>query len=384
MILHAPIKAGATSQTIDVELWDSSSTTGAKLAGLTYDTVGLVASYRRGATGPRTAITLATQTVGGAYSAGGFAEIDATNMKGLYRLDLPDSAVATGAPYLVIELHGAANLVAQTVLVPLPVNIESDSYNRLGTPAGASVSADIAAAKSDTAAILLDTGTDGVVIVNDGITAAKLAADAITEIQNGLSTLNAAAVRTAIGLAAANLDTQLATIAAYIDTEIATILAAVDAEITAILADTNELQTDWVNGGRLDLLLDAISSKTGTIGAVSVTISSPVKANGDIEIVRGDDYLIVDGRSIDIIVNAVYSNSSAMLTVSSAAGAVIAVSATGTAGTGSTTYQFEVPKSASEVVPGTYDYDAEITTSSGSTITPQTGLFEVLEDFTRP
>jgi len=28
--------------------------------------------------------------------------------------------------------------------------------------------------------------------------------------------------------------------------------------ITAILNDTNELQTDWTNGGRLDLLLDAI------------------------------------------------------------------------------------------------------------------------------
>lgn len=27
--------------------------------------------------------------------------------------------------------------------------------------------------------------------------------------------------------------------------------------VTSILADTNELQTDWVNGGRLDLLLDS-------------------------------------------------------------------------------------------------------------------------------
>lgn len=34
------------------------------------------------------------------------------------------------------------------------------------------------------------------------------------------------------------------------------------ANITAILADTNELQTDWVNGGRLDNILDARSSQT--------------------------------------------------------------------------------------------------------------------------
>lgn len=32
--------------------------------------------------------------------------------------------------------------------------------------------------------------------------------------------------------------------------------------VAAILADTNELQTDWANGGRLDLLLDAVKAKT--------------------------------------------------------------------------------------------------------------------------
>jgi len=71
-------------------------------------------------------------------------------------------------------------------------------------------------------------------IASDAITAAKVAADAVTEIQSGLAT-------------AANL----ATVAGYLDTEIA-----------AILADTNELQTDWANGGRLDLILDARASQT--------------------------------------------------------------------------------------------------------------------------
>lgn len=40
----------------------------------------------------------------------------------------------------------------------------ADMQPKLGTPAGASMSADIAAVKSDTAAVLLDTGTDGVVV----------------------------------------------------------------------------------------------------------------------------------------------------------------------------------------------------------------------------
>lgn len=42
--------------------------------------------------------------------------------------------------------------------------LTGDAYARIGAPAGASVSADIAAVKSDTAAVLADTGTDGVVV----------------------------------------------------------------------------------------------------------------------------------------------------------------------------------------------------------------------------
>jgi len=56
--------------------------------------------------------------------------------------------------------------------------------------------------------------------------------------------------------------TDLATVAGYIDTEVA-----------AILTDTNELQTDWTNGGRLDLLIDAIKAKTD-VGLSTATWTS--------------------------------------------------------------------------------------------------------------
>lgn len=46
-------------------------------------------------------------------------------------------------------------------------------------------------------------------LIDDSITSGVMAASAITEIQSGLSTLDAAGVRTAVGLASANLDTQL-------------------------------------------------------------------------------------------------------------------------------------------------------------------------------
>lgn len=41
-------------------------------------------------------------------------------------------------------------------------------------------------------------------------------------------------------------------------------------DIDAVLADTAELQTDWTNGGRLDLIIDAILTDTGTTLEASI------------------------------------------------------------------------------------------------------------------
>jgi hypothetical protein len=87
-----------------------------------------------------------------------------------------------------------------------------DSFARLAAPAGASIAADIAAIKAETALIVADTNEVQASLANGGFT------DLLLD--------------------------QLQT------------------DITAILADTNELQTDWVNGGRLDLLIDAILADT--------------------------------------------------------------------------------------------------------------------------
>ncbi|KKN16222.1 hypothetical protein LCGC14_0978150 [marine sediment metagenome] len=47
--------------------------------------------------------------------------------------------------------------------------------------------------------------------------------------------------------------------------DLATLLAAASPEIAQILADTGELQTDLVDGGRLDLLVDAIKATTDNL-----------------------------------------------------------------------------------------------------------------------
>lgn len=166
-----------------------------------------------------------------------------------------------------------------------------DNYARLGAPAGASVSADVAAIKAETATILSDTNDiqtripaslvggriDASVgaMASDVLTSTALAASAVTEIQSGLSTLDAAGVRTAVGLASANLDTQIGTLAT--GASLATVAGYLDTEIAAILADTNELQTDWANGGRLDLILDARASQT-SVDAIAAYVDTEVAA----------------------------------------------------------------------------------------------------------
>lgn len=96
------VKAGSTDVTIYVRLRDS--TTGLAKTGLVYNSAGASAYYTRPGAAA-VAITLATQTVTGAHADGGFVEVHATNAKGLYRLDLPDAAVAAGVGFVIVSIE---------------------------------------------------------------------------------------------------------------------------------------------------------------------------------------------------------------------------------------------------------------------------------------
>lgn len=95
----------------------------------------------------------------------GVPEVDVTHISGDAQsaTDLKDFADAGYDP--------STNKVQGVVLVDTLTTYTGntvqtgDSYTRLGAPSGASMSADVAAIKSDTAAILLDTGTDGVAVI---------------------------------------------------------------------------------------------------------------------------------------------------------------------------------------------------------------------------
>ena len=134
------IKKGSTSKIVHLFLSDSAATDGSGKTGILYSDV--TGYYMRPGDLAPTAITMATATIG-TYASGGFIEIDAANMPGIYEFSIPDACLASGADQVVIMLKGVG-------FAPLPLEIQLDDntskdiYDRVGAPAGASVSADIA------------------------------------------------------------------------------------------------------------------------------------------------------------------------------------------------------------------------------------------------
>lgn len=114
---------GTTSLIIEVYVADSSVTTGAGLTGLAYNTSNLKAYYKRNTASADVAITLASVGTLGTYTSGGFAEVDATNMPGVYELHIPNAALVAGADSVTILLFGA------THVYPVVVDIELTGWN---------------------------------------------------------------------------------------------------------------------------------------------------------------------------------------------------------------------------------------------------------------
>lgn len=108
------ITAGTQNVSLETFLGNPDSTNGAGVTGILYNTSGLLARYYRADTGPVN-ITLATQTPTGVFSAGGFVEVSPTGLPGVYRLDLPNAAVAVGAESAVVYVYGPSNVVASPI-----------------------------------------------------------------------------------------------------------------------------------------------------------------------------------------------------------------------------------------------------------------------------
>ena len=103
------IAPGSTSQSIELYLGST---------GLTASTSGLSARYNRTRTAS-VSIPLVARTIAQAWTSGGFAEVDATNMPGVYRLDLPDAALAAGADDVTVVVRGASGTNGAVMTIKL-------------------------------------------------------------------------------------------------------------------------------------------------------------------------------------------------------------------------------------------------------------------------
>jgi hypothetical protein len=219
-------------------------------------------------------------------------EVDATDTPGLYRFDWPDAAFAAGTEVVLTIKHTSCfteSLRVELVdynprdgvrlgLTALP-NAAAEAAGGLytrGTGAGqinqaanGQIDANVTHAAGTawlSGCITSATFTNGAIgsnaIASNAIGAAELAADAVTEIAAGVwaeatRTLTAidedsttldidAAVRAAVGLAAADLDTQLSTIDNFLDTEVAAIKAKTDS-LTFTVAGQVDANIESVN-----------------------------------------------------------------------------------------------------------------------------------------
>lgn len=103
------IAPGSTSQSIELYLGAT---------GLKASTSGLSARYNRTRTAS-VSIPLVARTIGQAWTSGGFAEVDATNMPGVYRLDVPDAALAAGADDVTVVVRGASGTNGAVMTIKL-------------------------------------------------------------------------------------------------------------------------------------------------------------------------------------------------------------------------------------------------------------------------
>lgn len=178
------LKGGATSQTVNLFIRDLSDNNGTGKTGLAFNTASLTAYYiRPGAAAA--AITLATQTAAGAWSSGGFVEIDATNAIGMYRLDVPDAAIAAGVSHVDVVLQGATDMTPTQVRILLSPNVNTDTITANAIAAAAIATGAITAAKFAAGAI------DAAAIANGAIDANTFAAGAIDAAAIGVGAIAA-------------------------------------------------------------------------------------------------------------------------------------------------------------------------------------------------
>lgn len=241
------IKAGATSVTVNIFIASTLSTTGAGLTGLVFNTSSLTAYYALPAASS-VAITLATlAAVTSSFSSGGFKEIDATNMPGWYRFDVPNAALASGR-FVSIHFQGATNMA------PLPLEIELTGWDNQDAVHGGMSALPNTAVTTNASLLTSGTGTDQLSVASGRVDTGKWLGTAVTAATAGIPDTNAKNIN--------NVAT----------TSVTTINA--NQGTTQPVNFTGTAGSALVKGDTVDIAGAAVSSTTAQIGTNVVSINS--------------------------------------------------------------------------------------------------------------
>lgn len=189
-------------------------------------------------------------------------EIDATNAPGLYAITVDEDTTITTANDTEELAIAVAHAGCDTEIFLVELYDDTGS-NRDAQPWNAAWDTEVQSEANDA---IVANHLDHLLAATYDVTAQPGSATALlnrivesdsgnpiftTQVLQQAPVLSQAGVRTAVGLAAANLDTQL----------------------SAIVTDTGELQTSLADGGFTDLLIDAILTDTAEIGAAGAGLT---------------------------------------------------------------------------------------------------------------
>lgn len=267
--------AGTTSKLLDVFIQDSSSTTGAGLTGLAYNTASLTGYYYREGAASAVAITLATMTLG-TWASGGFIVVDGTNMPGCYQIGIPNAAIASGAKSVIIMLKGAANMAPLVIEIELTAIDNQDSV-RAGLTAlpnaAAAASGGLVINGSNTGTVTLGALTvTGATTMTGGLTAA------ITGSITGNLSGSVGSVTGAVGSVTGNVGGNVTGSVGSVVGAVGSVTGAVGSVTAGVTVTTNNDKTGYaLTSGERTSVADALLNRD--MSAVTVTNSrSPINA----------------------------------------------------------------------------------------------------------
>ena len=293
------VKAGSTSRLEHVFILDSASATGAGKTALT--NASITAFYFRPGDTTTTgrSITLAAGTLG-TWSSGGFIQVNATDMPGLYEIGIPNAIFAAGANHAVVMIKG-------TGIAPVLLEYELVAYDPLDTVRlGLTAIPNIA--QGTTGAISTGNASGEVTVGSLATTAQTNTAAAVwNALLASYTTSNSFGARLVRVRSTSPSNEAFITGSNHIAADVHEMQAGVivAADFAAGAINANALATDAVNE-IADGILSRKLNMAGTISDVSVTSVSSATFTGANTYIAGDAVQFITSAPVSFVVGTTY------------------------------------------------------------------------------